>query len=101
MYHKPSPCAFISKIAVCNLKSLHIGETELRLDEFKILTFSGKLEIFNMASSTIIHDDGSMVFLDEVFECLPNVEKIEMLVICFYKITIFGIFLNVRDRTNQ
>uniref|UniRef100_A0AC35F1F2 Uncharacterized protein n=1 Tax=Panagrolaimus sp. PS1159 TaxID=55785 RepID=A0AC35F1F2_9BILA len=67
------PC-IIPKIAVCDIKHLDIYNQKLSFDEFKFFTASGNIEDLKIENTNIILKNGDPIFIDSIFECIPNVK---------------------------
>uniref|UniRef100_A0AC34GYR4 DUF38 domain-containing protein n=1 Tax=Panagrolaimus sp. ES5 TaxID=591445 RepID=A0AC34GYR4_9BILA len=66
----------ISKTAVFDMKDLWLLEQNLLFDEFKLLTASGNVKFLRLDETKIKYENGDSVFIDELFEFLPNIEHI-------------------------
>uniref|UniRef100_A0AC34F6W5 Uncharacterized protein n=1 Tax=Panagrolaimus sp. ES5 TaxID=591445 RepID=A0AC34F6W5_9BILA len=65
----------LSKTAVCDIKKMDFFNQILSMDEFKFLVSSNKIENPMFYHSHVEKDDGSIVPIDEVIKCLPNVKQ--------------------------
>uniref|UniRef100_A0AC34F201 Uncharacterized protein n=1 Tax=Panagrolaimus sp. ES5 TaxID=591445 RepID=A0AC34F201_9BILA len=66
----------IPKIVVCDITHLHLSSQIIVFDDFKFLT--PFVEYFYFRNTTIKYQNGDTVFLDQLFECLPNVKHIRL-----------------------
>uniref|UniRef100_A0AC34F4L0 Uncharacterized protein n=1 Tax=Panagrolaimus sp. ES5 TaxID=591445 RepID=A0AC34F4L0_9BILA len=64
------------KTVVCNIRKLKLDNQIITLNEFKLLTDGGNVEICDMMLSTITDNNGEIVPLEDICECLPNASKI-------------------------
>uniref|UniRef100_A0AC34F725 F-box domain-containing protein n=1 Tax=Panagrolaimus sp. ES5 TaxID=591445 RepID=A0AC34F725_9BILA len=71
----------IQKIVVCDIKKLELHGQDLTLKEFKFLTASGKIQDLSFSSTLIKEENGGVVFMDTILDCLPNVESIFLLAV--------------------
>uniref|UniRef100_A0AC35F6C9 Uncharacterized protein n=1 Tax=Panagrolaimus sp. PS1159 TaxID=55785 RepID=A0AC35F6C9_9BILA len=68
----------LQKTVVCNIRQLNLNNQRITLDEFKQLTDGGKVEMCDIMQTIITNENGEIVSLDDICECIPNVKKLDM-----------------------
>uniref|UniRef100_A0A914PK14 Uncharacterized protein n=1 Tax=Panagrolaimus davidi TaxID=227884 RepID=A0A914PK14_9BILA len=68
----------LHKTVVCNIQILQLDNQRITLDEFKQLTDGGKVEMCDIMQTIITNENGKIVSLEDICECIPNVKKLVM-----------------------
>uniref|UniRef100_A0AC34G6S8 Uncharacterized protein n=1 Tax=Panagrolaimus sp. ES5 TaxID=591445 RepID=A0AC34G6S8_9BILA len=66
--------SLISKMAVCDVKRLSLGNQEITFNEFQIFVSSGNVESLQLCNTIISHNNGIHLTVNEILSCVPNLK---------------------------
>uniref|UniRef100_A0A914QIL5 Uncharacterized protein n=1 Tax=Panagrolaimus davidi TaxID=227884 RepID=A0A914QIL5_9BILA len=79
IYPGPKAVAnLLLKSVVLNIETLSLCGQNVTMDEFKALTDGGMIKEFEITQSTITSENGEIVPLEDICECLPNARIIDL-----------------------